>query len=136
MASGMASVSQSRISKQRFQAPVMSQSSGSSSTKIPGDNTKLSSINMTASGSIQTSDTGRQFDLKVFKTSLDVLDKMLGYEVNDNARELAEQIADDLNQQYRNYLDRPDSVKQVALVREMQDIFEAQSDLVKVAINS
>lgn len=75
----------------------MSLSSGSSSTKIPGDNTKLSSINMTASGSIQTSDTGRQFDLKVFKTSLDVLDKMLGYEVNDNARELAEQIADDLN---------------------------------------
>ena len=53
---------------------------------------------MTASGSIQTSDNGRQFDLKVFKTSLDVLDKMLGYEVNDNARELAEQIADDLNQ--------------------------------------
>ena len=50
---------------------------------------------------------------------------MLGYEINDNARELAEQIADDLNQQYRNYLDRPDSVKEVALVREMQDIFEA-----------
>ena len=59
-----------------------------------------------------------------WKARLTKLDIMMGNEVSLETKELAAELAEELNQQYRKYLNKPSSSEEIKYIREMQDIFE------------